>query len=203
MSIVIFAMHTVPDTETGARKYDLGDLKEKDSIKAIMHLQQQSGKIELPAFMQRIVAISAITIMDNNQVINQNWAGENETEQSLLNQFFESIAESKSSELVSWDNTSDQPVLMYRCLKNKVKAAILKEATLTSLTEQLSCHHPEAQTNQQNVMDMLGLDHSPVLSTQQIWKHWRKAKYEAIQQSCVNQVSDCYKIYQRYQLVMG
>lgn len=203
MSVVIFAIHTVPDTETGTRKYNLGDLLEKDVIKAIMHLQQQSGKQELPAFMQRIVAISAIFPQENKEVAVETWGGEDETEQSILDCFFRMIDVNRCTKLVSWNNTNDQPVLMYRCLKNKVIAPILNRGSPISLKGLLSCNQLEAQTQQQNVMDMLAINHAPVLTIQQIWKYWRKGKHSAIQQSCIHQVLDSYKIYQRYQLVTG
>ena len=206
-SPIVFAIHTVPDTETGARKYNLGDLDEKSAIKAMMHLQQQSGKEELPHYLQRIVAISAVSRGASGLPVLNSWGLDNkacESEAEMLTQFLAKLTTSTSTALVSWDNTDrDLPVLMYRSVKNRVPAPLLTTGVFTSLKQALCDGQPEAMTSQKNVMDLIGLGCAPVLSQKTIWKYWRKGKTEKIHKSCINRALDSYKIYYHYLLMTG
>jgi len=206
-SPIVFAIHTVPDAETGARKYNLGDLDEKSAIKAMMHLQQQSGKEELPHYLQRIVAISAVSRGASGLPVLNSWGVDNETRESeaeILTQFLEKLTTTSSTALVSWDNTDRElPVLMYRSLKSRVPAPLLTSSSFISLKQVLCNGQPDAMTSQQNIMDLIGLDYAPVLSQKTIWKHWRKGKTEEIHKSCINRALDSYKIYYHYLLMTG
>lgn len=206
-SPIVFAIHTVPDTETGARKYNFGDLDEKSAIKAMMHLQQQSGREELPHYLQRIVAISAVSRGASGLPVLNSWGLDNkasESEAEILTQFLEKLTTSTPSALVSWDNTDrDLPVLMYRSVKNRVPAPLLTSGSFTSLKQALCDGQPEAMTSQQNIMDLIGLRYTTVLSSKVIWKYWRKGKHEEINKSCINRALDSYKIYYHYLLMTG
>lgn len=213
MNFLIYAIHTVPDTETGARKYNLGDLDDKSALKAIMHLHQQSGKDELPHYMQRIVAISTIfrgegVTLEVNSFgadTSANTSAVNmDPEAHMINQFFKSINTYKIPTLISWDSIgNDMPILMYRCLKHKIPATLLTSSHPLSLAHAISNYQDEAATSVENIMTLLGLDYVSALTTKEVWKHWGKSNSELIKENCTFKVLNSYRVYLRYQLMIG
>jgi len=210
MNFLVFALHTVPDTETGSKKYDLGDLDDKNSLKAIMHLHQQSGDNELPHYMRRIVAISSVyrgegvtlDIKTFGDVTKE--TANADTEAQLLKQFFSSINSSNIPTLISWDSThNDLPVLMYRCLKHKISAGLLLTNQPLSLIDAISNYQYTATTSQENIMILLGLDYIADLSTKEVWKHWGKGNIEVITTNCTFKALNSYRVYLHYQLMTG
>ncbi|MEE9351732.1 MAG: hypothetical protein V3U78_05690 [Thiotrichaceae bacterium] len=204
MNFLVFAIHTVPDTETGARKYNLGYLDDKNSLKAIMHLHQQSGKSELPHYMQRIVAISTI-FRGEGVTLDINTFGDHaNSEADLLNQFFKSINGYKMPTLISWDSTGNEmPILTYRCLKHAIPIPLIISSNPLSLTHAISSYHPEAATTQENMMSLLGLDHVSSLTTNEVWKYWGKGDVDLIQDNCDFKALNSYRVFLRYQLMIG
>ncbi len=206
MNFLVFAIHTVADTETGVRKYNLGDLDDKSALKAIMHLHRQSGKNVLPHYMQRIVAITTVyrgdgVTLDINTFANKTNA---DSEASILSQFFKSINSYKVPTLISWDSAgNDIPVLMYRCLKHKISATLLMAKQPISLTHAISSYQPDASTSQENIMSLLGLDYVASLSTKEVWKHWSNGNIELIKKNCICKALNSYRVYLRYQLMKG
>ena len=210
MNFLVFAIHTVPDTDTGIKKYNLGDLDAKNSLKAIMHLHQQSGNKELPHYMRRIVAISTIfrgegVTLDINTFGDVNGEPTDvDSEARLLKQFFSSINSFKVPAIISWDSTkNDIPILMYRCLKHNIPASLVLANQPLSLINAISNYQYDATTSQENVMTLLGLDYIPELTTKQVWKYWGKGNADAIKSNCTFKALNSYRIYLRYQLITG
>ncbi len=201
MNVLIFAIHTIPDTETGSRKYQLEGLDEKNAIKAMLHLQQQSGRSELPHYMQRIVAISTI-FRGHGVTLEINSLGEGRSEKQLLAQFFKTLNRNNLPRFVSWNGLEkDVPVLMYRCLKHEIPLSLLLQTPLLSLRQELGYGQQVACTSQQNIMHLLGLESSPALMPQDIQALWQQENMVAIQASCTWRALDTYRIFLRYQYI--
>ena len=204
MSFLVFAIHTVPDIETGAKKYNLGDLDDKSALKAMMHLYQQSGKDELPHYMQRIVAISMI-FRGKGVTLELNTISDDvNSEAVLLRNFFKNIAKYTVPTLISWNSKDvDMPILKYRCIKHEISIPHLIATPPLSLTHEISSFYAKASTSQENIMSLLGLEYEPAFSTETVWRHWGKGELELIKNNCTFKALNSYRVYLRYQLLIG
>lgn len=202
MSFLVFAIHTIPDTDTGARRYNLGDLDDKSAAKAMHHLQQQSGAAELPLYMQRIAAVTTIYRGDGVSLDINSFGAGKETEEVLLKNFYKSINNhTKTNVVVSWDALSREiPLLMYRCLKNEVPENAVSNHNSISLSTALT-QTGLASTSQQNVMSLLGLETEPLMSKKEIWKNWLNDKTGLIERDCTFRALDTYRIYIRHLMI--
>ncbi|MCY4313332.1 MAG: 3'-5' exonuclease, partial [Gammaproteobacteria bacterium] len=62
MSILVFDIETIPDTELGKRLYGLGGLSDDDIAKAMLtkQIQKTGGSDFLPLHQHRVIAISVL-----------------------------------------------------------------------------------------------------------------------------------------------
>lgn len=205
MSFMVFVIHTVPDTQTGAHKYQLGDLDEKNAIKAMLHLQQQSGKPELPHFLQRIVGIASL-YRGPGVTLQMNYFGQDDKDNSELNtldRFFKTINPNNIPTFVCWDAENDFSLLHYRCLKHEIPLTLLTRSAPVSLQEAIGGYQDNTDTTLENIMHLLGLEARASADQQQIWHDWQQQDYTNIRKSCIDKVLDTYQIYIRYQYIMG
>ena len=123
MNCFSFDIETVPDVEFGRRLLGLDGIDDEDVASAMTfrHLQK-TGSDFLPLHQHRVVAISvALRSGDSFRVWSLGDADAGEAE--LVARFFDGI-ERYTPDLVSWNGSGfDLPVLHYRALKHKVRAA--------------------------------------------------------------------------------
>lgn len=122
MHCFCFDIETVPDTDFGARFWDLDGLSDKEIAAAMTFKKlQATGSDFLPLHLQRVVAISvAFRTADTFKV----WSlgDEHSDEADIVGRFFDGI-ERYSPDLVSWNGGGfDLPVLHYRALKHGIQA---------------------------------------------------------------------------------
>ena len=61
MTILVFDIETVPDVVTGRKLYQLDELSDNDTAKALFALRRaKTGTDFLPHYLQKIVAISLV-----------------------------------------------------------------------------------------------------------------------------------------------
>ncbi len=124
MTLLVFDIETVPDTEAGARLYDLQGLSEDDIVAALSHLRRQESPNQklLRHHLQRIVAISVVRVDETG--INVQSLGDLETpEKELIKKFFAGIDYYKPT-LISWNGGGfDLPVLHYRAMLHGLTAS--------------------------------------------------------------------------------
>ncbi len=202
MSFMVFVIHTVPDTHTGSKKYQFGDLDEKNAIKAMTHLQQQSGRQDLPQFLQRVVAISSI-YRGPGVTLEMSYLGDGKSEDEILYKFFKSINPNNLPTFVTWDSSNDISILKYRCLKHVLPISLLTMNPPVSLKDELSEYNDEASTSLENLMYLIGKEGSKPLNQQQIWDCWWQKDFVSIRRNCIDRALDLYLVYLRYQYIKG
>lgn len=123
MTVLVFDIETIPDTQTGRTLHGLKALDDASVAEAMFTLQQaKTGKRFLPHYLQQVVAISVLVVNDTHC---QLWSlGECDTpEKDLIQRFFNGIEKYRPT-LVSWNGTGfDLPVLHYRGLQHGVTAS--------------------------------------------------------------------------------
>lgn len=204
---LFFALQTIPDTKVGRLRYQLGDLHDKGSAKAMFHHQQQQiGSSNLPHYLQKIIVLSVIYVDKQGQTQHYSWGSETLTEKEIL-QHFSSLVDEYHPHLVLWNGDFNVPVIRYRCLKNDVEAShFFAESEIKqvfNLQHVLSAYITDASTTIQNVSALLGLTSSVSLGQQEVWQAWLAGDMENLRLLCDQRVVNTYEIYQRYLLVKG
>ncbi|HHL19422.1 MAG TPA: hypothetical protein ENJ33_06775 [Thiothrix sp.] len=207
MNTLFFALQTIPDTEVGRIRYQLGDLHDKGSAKAMFHhQQQQTGSCNLPHYLQKIITLSAIYSDDQGETTHYSWAGDVLTEKEILQQFSQ-LVEKHLPRLVLWNGDFNIPVMRYRCLKNRVVSTYFfaesEAQRVVNLQSVLSAYRVDANTTIQNVSVLLGLKASVSLEYQAVWKAWLAGDVATLRLFCEQRVLNIYEIYQCYLLVKG
>ena len=207
MNTLFFSLQTIPDVEVGRIRYNLGELNDKGTAKAMFHYrQQQTGSSFLPHYLQKIVSLSVIYVDDCGEKHSHSWSGEQFTEKQILEAFTQ-IIEEYAPTVVSWNNGFDVPVIYYRCLKNSVVSTyFLTESEakrLVDLQSLLSAHMSEASTSMQSISALLGLSTLTSLDYQDTWKLWQKGEVKQLCLYTEQSVLNTYQVYLRYLLIMG
>lgn len=204
---LFFALQTIPDTEVGRVRYQLGELHDKGTAKALFHhQQQQTGSRNLPHYLQKIIALSAIYSNQQGKLSRYSWAGNMFPEREILRRFSRLI-EKYQPRLVLWNGNFNVPVVRYRCLKHRIASRHFftesETDNVVNLQQVLSGYMPDADTSIQNVSALLGLTTSECLDYQAVWKTWLAGDTATLRVLCEQRVANTYEIYQRYLLVKG
>jgi len=207
MNTLFFALQTIPDTDVGRIRYQLGSLHDKGSAKAMFHhQQQQTGSCDLPHYLQKIIVLSAIYVDEQGGVSHYSWASDTLSEKEILQQFSQLI-EKYHPRLVLWNGDFNIPVIRYRYLKSRIIAghffAESEAKRVVNLQDVLSAYSADANTTIQNVSALLGLKTSLSLEYQAVWKTWLKGDIATLRSFCEQRVLNIYEIYQCYLLVKG
>jgi predicted PolB exonuclease-like 3'-5' exonuclease len=207
MNTLFFALQTIPDTEVGRVRYQLGDLHDKGSAKAMFHhQQQQTGSCDLPHYLQKIIVLSAIYVDEQGKAVHYSWASDELTEKEILQQFSQLVEEYRPR-LVLWNGAFNIPVMRYRYLKNHIVSTYFfaesEAQRVVNLQDVLSAYSVDANTTIQNVSALLGLKASVSLEYQAVWKTWLEGDIATLRLLCEQRVLNIYEIYQCYLLVKG
>jgi len=204
---LFFALQTIPDTEVGRIRYQLGDLHDKGTAKAMFHHhQQQTGSCNLPHYLQKIVVLSVIYVDAQGEVAYYSWGSDRLTEKEILQQFSQ-FSEEGCPHLVLWNGGFNIPVIRYRCLKHHIVLphffAESEAKRVVNLQHVLSAYSADASTTIQNVSALLGLKASVSLEYDAVWKTWLKGDVATLRSLCEQRVLNIYEIYQCYLQVKG
>jgi predicted PolB exonuclease-like 3'-5' exonuclease len=219
---LIFDIETVPDTEVGARIYDLGDLSEKDCAKAMKAKRiEKTGHTDfLPHHLHKIVAISVVLRSANEFRI---WSigDEQSSEKELLIRFFQGI-EKFDPILVSWNGAGfDLPVIHYRSLLHSIPASMYWDVgdndrnfrynnfisrfhwRHIDLMDVLSGFQYRAAAPLHEVALMIGLPGKVGMKGSDVWGAYLKGAISAIRNYCETDVLNTYIIYLRFEQIRG
>lgn len=222
MNVLAFDIETVPDVETGRRLYDLGDLSDKDTGRAMFALRrEETGESEfLRHHLHRVVAISAVL---RNAESLKVWSLGEETssEAEIIRRFFDGI-ERFTPTIVSWNGSGfDLPVLHYRSLKHGVAAPRYWETGQddtsfrfnnylsrfherhTDLKDVLSAYQPRASAPLDEIALLLGFPGKMGRSGADVWDRFLDGKIGEIRDYCETDALNTYLVYLRYELIRG
>src|SRR4051812_34640351 len=105
MNVLAFDIETVPDVETGHKLYELGDLPDKDTGRAMFAIRrEETGESEfLKHFLHRVVCISAV-LRHNDSFKVWSLGDETSSEAEIIKRFFDGV-ERYTPTLVSWNGS--------------------------------------------------------------------------------------------------
>ena len=222
MNVLAFDIETIPDVETGRRLYGLGDLSDKDAMRAMFAIRrEETGNSEfLRIHLHRVVAISAV--LRHAETIKV-WSLGDETsnEAELVKRFFDGI-ERYTPTIVSWNGSGfDLPVLHYRSLKHGVAAPRYWEngqddssfrynnylsrfhERHTDLKDVLAAYQPRASAPLDEIAVLLGFPGKMGRSGADVWEQFSDNKIGEIRDYCETDALNTYLVYLRYELIRG
>jgi hypothetical protein len=222
MNVLAFDIETVPDTETGRRLYELGDLSDKDTGRAMFAIRrEQTGESEfLKHHLHRVVTISAV-LRHGDSVKVWSLGDENSTEAEIIRRFFDGI-ERYTPTIVSWNGSGfDLPVLHYRSLKHGIPAPRYWEngqddssfrfnnylsrfhERHTDLMDVLAAYQARATAPLDDIAALLGFPGKMGRSGANVWEQYLDGKIGEIRDYCETDALNTYLVYLRYELIRG
>ena len=222
MNVLVFDIETVPDTDTGERILELGDLEPGDVAKAMFtrQVQKTGGSDFLPLHLHRVVAISAVYRSRDTLKV---WSlGEEDSdEKELVTRFYDGI-ERYTPTLVSWNGSGfDLPVLHYRSLLHGVNAARYwengdedREFRYNNYLSRYHWRHVDvmdalagfnlrAAAPLNEIAMLLGYPGKLGMDGSMVWDTWLEGGIREIRDYCETDVLNTYLVYLRWEQVRG
>ena len=221
MNVFVFDIATIPDVESGRRLYDLHDLDDAATGKAMLQLREQkAGNEFLPLHLHRICAISVV-LRDADKV--RVWSlGDPDAGEADLVQFFFDAVDKFTPTLVSWNGGGfDLPVLHYRALLHGIQAPRYWDTGTddrdfkwnnnlsryqqrhTDLMDVLSGYQMRATAKLDEIATMLGFPGKMGMSGASVWDEFQQGNVEGIRNYCETGVLNTFLVYLRFQLIRG
>ncbi|MEJ2060120.1 MAG: 3'-5' exonuclease [Gammaproteobacteria bacterium] len=221
MNVMVFDIETVPDVEAGRRIYDLGDLSDADTAKAMFHLRQEkTGSEFLAHHLHRIVTISVV-LRSGKDLRVWSLGNEDAPEPELIQRFFDGLDRYLPT-LVSWNGGGfDLPVLHYRTLHHGIAAPRYWETgdddtsfrynnylnrfhwRHLDLMDVLSGYQGRAVAPLDEVATMLGFPGKMGMSGAKVWDAYQAGDIAGIRNYCETDVLNTYLVYLRFELMRG
>jgi predicted PolB exonuclease-like 3'-5' exonuclease len=221
MTVLAFAVETVPDVAAGRRLYDLGDLDDDQVARAMLAVQaQRSGTEVLPPPLHRVVAISLVLRHGERLKV---WSlGELDAdEDDLVRRFFDGIDKFVPT-LVSWNGTGFAlPVLHYRALLHGVPAGRWWQMArdgfpYTHCADGLHCGHldlmrvladpgpaadraPGVEVDPMQIFRLLDLPSAPDPAAGKVWETYLSGDIESIRDACEIRALNIYQVYLHFE----
>ena len=226
MNVLTFDIETVPDTDSGARLYDLHGLSDEDVARgmAMRRVQKTGGSDFLPLHLHRVVAISVVyrgrdSRGENLRVLSL--GDEDASEQKLITDFYDGI-DRRTPTLVSWNGGGfDLPVLHYRSLLHGIAARRYWDAgdddrefrynnylnrfhwRHIDLMDVLAGFTPRAAAPLDEVAVMLGFPGKLGMSGADVWEVFRGGGIAKIRAYCETDALNTYLVYLKWEQVRG
>jgi predicted PolB exonuclease-like 3'-5' exonuclease len=220
--ILVFDIETVPDA-AGIRKVldfgpELGDASVVEF--AAQRRRQLSNNDFLPAYLQRVVAISCC-LRDNDTVRVWSLGSAADSERDIVQRFFEGI-EKYTPQLVSWNGSSfDLPVLHYRAMIHGIPGCRYWDTGENDREFKFNNYLSRFHTRHLDLMDVLagyqnrawapldemarlcGFPGKLGMDGSQVAGAFARGEIEAIRNYCETDVANTYLLFLRYQLIRG
>ncbi|MBN9229299.1 MAG: 3'-5' exonuclease [Legionella sp.] len=221
MTILVFDIETIPDTQAGRTLYNLEGLSDKDTAEAMFALRRaKSGNDFLPHYLQKICAISIVLSQGNSLKV---WSlgDESASEQELIKRFFAGI-DKHTPTLVSWNGCGfDLPVLHYRALLHEISAPTYWEVGENQqnfkwnnylsryhyrhidLMDLISGYQPKAFAPLDEIATLLGFPGKMGMSGAKVWEQYQAGELKSIRDYCETDVLNTFCVYLRFELMRG
>lgn len=221
MTVLVFDIETIPDVEAGRKLYDLYDLSDEDTAKALFALRRAKvGNDFLPHYLQKICAISLV-MAKGAQVKVWSLGDEQSDEKELINRFFAGI-EKYTPTLVSWNGSGfDLPVLHYRSLLHGISAPTYWEMGDNNqgfrwnnylsrfhyrhmdLMDIIAGYQNRAFAPLDDIAHLLGFPGKMGMSGSKVWEQYAAGEIKSIRNYCETDVLNTYGVYLRLELIRG
>lgn len=219
MTILVFDIETIPDVDSARKLYDLDDLSDEDTAKALFAMRRaKTGHEFLPHYLQKIAAISLV--MSNAEQLKV-WSlgDEDASEQELIQRFFTGI-DKNTPTLVSWNGSGfDLPVLHYRALLHGVSAPTYWESGDSQqsfrwnnylnrfhyrhldIMDVLAGYQNKAFAPLDDIASMLGFPGKMGMSGAKVWDEYLAGNIRGIRHYCETDVLNTYGVYLKFELM--
>ncbi|MEA5446143.1 3'-5' exonuclease [Gammaproteobacteria bacterium AB-CW1] len=222
MNILAFDIETVPDTESGRRILDLGDLDDRDTGRAMLHRRRQEtgGRDFLPLHLHKVVAIS-VALRQGDRFRVWTLGEEDADEAEIVARFFEGV-ERFQPDLVSWNGSGfDLPVLHYRALYHGIAAPTYWEtgdnaqpfrfnnylnrfhSRHMDLMDVISGYQGRATAKLDEVAVMLGLPGKLGMHGSLVWDRILDGDIKAVRDYCETDALNTYLVFLRFEYMRG
>lgn len=219
MSVLVFDIETIPDIESGRKLYNLDNLSDEDTAKALFALRKKKvGHQFLSHHLQKIVAISLV--MQAGQDIRVWSLGDNDADEpELISRFFSGL-EKHVPTLVSWNGSGfDLPVLHYRALLHGIQAPLYWETGENTshfrwnnylnrfhyrhldLMDVLAGYQNKAFAPLDEIATLLGFPGKMGMSGAHVFDAYLAGDIEGIRNYCETDVLNTYCVYLRFELM--
>ena len=221
MSILVFDIETIPDIRSGRDLYNLHDLSDEETAKALFALRRAKvGHEFLPHYLQKIVAISLV--LNQGSTLNV-WSlgDESSDEKELIQRFFAGI-DKYTPTLISWNGSGfDLPVLHYRALLHGITAPTYWETGENQqnfrwnnylsrfhyrhmdLMDILAAYQNKAFAPLDEIATLLGFPGKMGMSGSKVWENYCAGNLKKIRDYCETDVLNTYCVYLRFELMRG
>jgi len=220
--VLAFDIETIPDTDTGRKLLDLGDLDDRDTGRAMFHRRRQEtgGREFLPLHLHRVVAIS-VALRDGDRFRVWTLGDAQASEAEMVARFFEGL-ERFQPDLVSWNGSGfDLPVLHYRALHHGIPAPAYWETgdhaqafrwnnylnrfhwRHLDLMDVISGFQGRATAKLEEVAVMLGLPGKLGMHGSLVWDRVLDGDIQAVRDYCETDALNTYLVYLRFELMRG
>lgn len=221
MTVLVFDIETIPDTESGRKLYELDGLSDEDTAQALFALRRAKvGNDFLPHYLQKICAISLV-ISNGPKLKVWSLGDENSDEKELITRFFAGI-DKHTPTLVSWNGSGfDLPVLHYRALLHCVPAPTYWETGENQqgfrwnnylsrfhyrhidLMDLVAGYQNKAFAPLDDISTLLGFPGKMGMSGSKVWEQYSLGKIKSIRDYCETDVLNTYCVYLRFELIRG
>lgn len=221
MTILVFDIETIPDVEAGRRLYQLDDLSDEDTAKAMFALRRAKvGHDFLPHYLQKVAAISLV-LANASQLKVWSLGDELSTEPELIQRFFSGI-DKHTPTLVSWNGSGfDLPVLHYRALLHRISAPTYWEVGENQqgfrwnnylsrfhyrhmdLMDLIAAYQNKAFAPLDDIATLLGFPGKMGMHGDKVWEHYLAGDIQGIRDYCETDVLNTYGVYLRFELIRG
>ncbi len=221
MTILVFDIETVPDVNAGRKLYDLQQLSDEDTAKALFAMRRaKTGSEFLPHYLQKVIAIS-LMMANTKQIKVWSLGDESSDEKDLINRFFNGI-DKHTPTLVSWNGSGfDLPVLHYRALLHGISAPTYWEAgdhiqafkwnnylnrfhyRHLDLMDVLAGYQNKAFAPLDQISTMLGFPGKMGMSGAKVWDEYLSGNIKHIRDYCETDVLNTYCVYLKFELMRG
>lgn len=220
MNVFVFDIETIPDTENGARLFQLDNLSPQEIAQAMAKLKchENQKNAFLPHHLHKIVAISAV-LNHNSQLSVWSLGDEASSEKDLIERFFAGVNKF-TPQLVSWNGSGfDLPVLHYRALLHGVPAASYWEsgeheqsfrynnylnryhARHVDLMDVLSAYQLRASAPLTEIATLLGFPGKMGMDGSKVFGAYLDGDIKSIRDYCETDVLNTYLVYLRFELM--
>lgn len=221
MACLVFDVETIPDVVFGRAWLETPQASDAEVMEALQHQRMQKDHhTMLQHVHHQVVAISCAYVTDHAFKL-ASLGEEGDDEATLLQHFFQIVNE-RTPQLVTWNGGGfDLPVLHYRALKHRIRAARYFDMGQNDPNMKWNNYHNRYHSRHLDLMDVMagyqsrasaGLDKTAVLlglpgkqglSGASVAHTYLKGDRSGIRTYCESDVLNTYGLFVRFQYMSG
>ena len=205
MSMLVIDIAAVPDTDLGARLYNLTDLSPADIARVMYTKNRERGQGEdLPLAMQKIFGISCL-LYDGEKIRIFSPAPCESSEEDLLNGLRTIIADEDVNRIIAWDgNRFAYPLLKLRYLAHTLVSPLTHAVACSDLSVELSSMNTAGNDMSLHEVSVLcGFPGNAGMSANATWKAYRAGSHSEICANSDLNVINCWLVYLNWRYATG